>query len=409
MQLLCLKSGRKSEMMLLRRFVLMVLVLLALPTFCLAGWVGPKEVVKGEWGTNPREFGFKPGDPTDSFPGLFTIDENGYVIIADSVNNRIKIYGADGKWQRNFSYKAISPLETWPDNLHVKVGVGILSIYDKLQNYDYNGNLLWSVNVPGTRDCWVTDNGIIIEDIFNKYQLYSSKGEFIKTYTTRPVQLGIVKEDIEHNAYFISVIYPDARYDITSGPYERYERDNKRYIYAISGQSTKKIDACSHIIGELIIPDNRYRTIREAGRGFEEIKQVVSEFGQPIIAPNGDIYTWERTPDSYSILKWTWQDDPNTPSCPDAKIKQAVCDNTGFIKTDMRLTVADLAAKSKEDLRLMRNEIYARHGKTFQSADLQKYFSGKCWYKADPGYSDAMLTPVDREKIRIVQEAEKCK
>ncbi len=79
------------------------------------------------------------------------------------------------------------------------------------------------------------------------------------------------------------------------------------------------------------------------------------------------------------------------------------------MKTDMRLTAVDLAGKSKEDLRLLRNEIYARHGKTFQSVDLQKYFSSKCWYKADPGYSDAMLTPVDRENIRIIQEAEKCK
>ena len=136
---------------------------------------------------------------------------------------------------------------------------------------------------------------------------------------------------------------------------------------------------------------------------------MVALYGKPFIAPSGSVYVWKRTDDSYSILKWTWQDDPNTPRCPDAKIKQAACDKTGFIMTDIRLTAADLAGKNKEDLRLMRNEIYARHGKTFQSVDLQKYFSGKCWYKADPGYSDAMLTPVDRENVRIIQEAEKAK
>ncbi len=38
------------------------------------------------------------------------------------------------------------------------------------------------------------------------------------------------------------------------------------------------------------------------------------------------------------------------------------------------VTDADLAGKSPWELRIMRNEIYARHGRGFNSTDLQEYF-----------------------------------
>ena len=46
-----------------------------------------------------------------------------------------------------------------------------------------------------------------------------------------------------------------------------------------------------------------------------------------------------------------------------------------------RLTAADLQGKSKKELRLMRNTIYAVHGRKFRSADLDKYFRQFSWYK----------------------------
>ncbi len=44
------------------------------------------------------------------------------------------------------------------------------------------------------------------------------------------------------------------------------------------------------------------------------------------------------------------------------------------------LTEADLAPLTKEQLRLARNEIYARHGRKFKDASLNEYFLGKSWY-----------------------------
>lgn len=44
------------------------------------------------------------------------------------------------------------------------------------------------------------------------------------------------------------------------------------------------------------------------------------------------------------------------------------------------LTEADLAPLTKEQLRLARNEIYARHGRKFKDAALNEYFLSKSWY-----------------------------
>lgn len=53
-----------------------------------------------------------------------------------------------------------------------------------------------------------------------------------------------------------------------------------------------------------------------------------------------------------------------------------------------KLTRADLQGLSKEELRLARNEIFARHGMIFGVADLDAYFGEKSWYKPTVAYDD---------------------
>ena len=60
-----------------------------------------------------------------------------------------------------------------------------------------------------------------------------------------------------------------------------------------------------------------------------------------------------------------------------------------------------------EDASQMRQEIYARHGKVFKEAWLQKYFSSFDWYKADPNFTDASLTEVEKKNIATIAAYEK--
>lgn len=63
------------------------------------------------------------------------------------------------------------------------------------------------------------------------------------------------------------------------------------------------------------------------------------------------------------------------------------------------LTEADLANLTQEDLRIARNEIYARHGRKFLDEGLQEYFNGKSWYKRtiEPDdFKEDMLSEIER-------------
>ncbi len=60
-----------------------------------------------------------------------------------------------------------------------------------------------------------------------------------------------------------------------------------------------------------------------------------------------------------------------------------------------------------EDVRKMRDEIYARRGKTFSNRWTQKYFESLDWYKADPKFTDASLTLIEKRNVATIAAYEK--
>jgi hypothetical protein len=59
-----------------------------------------------------------------------------------------------------------------------------------------------------------------------------------------------------------------------------------------------------------------------------------------------------------------------------------------------------------EDLRVLRNEIYARRGRIFKDKELQKYFAEQTWYKPNPDFKDEMLTEKEYKNLSIIRQAE---
>ncbi len=78
--------------------------------------------------------------------------------------------------------------------------------------------------------------------------------------------------------------------------------------------------------------------------------------------------------------------------------------------SDTRLYTADeLAGLSKADLRIARNEIYARHGRRFDSQDLQDYFDSQPWYHGtiDPDdFDSGAFNDIEKKNIALIEEAE---
>lgn len=53
-------------------------------------------------------------------------------------------------------------------------------------------------------------------------------------------------------------------------------------------------------------------------------------------------------------------------------------------------------------IKLIRDEIYARHGYIFDNKEKQKYFESKTWYKPNPEYSDELLNDMEIENLKII-------
>ena len=74
------------------------------------------------------------------------------------------------------------------------------------------------------------------------------------------------------------------------------------------------------------------------------------------------------------------------------------------------LTDSDLSGLSKSKLRIARNEIYARHHRKFDSADLQTYFNSKSWYSGTIESSDfvdsAYLSDIEKKNIDLIKKYE---
>ena len=103
--------------------------------------------------------------------------------------------------------------------------------------------------------------------------------------------------------------------------------------------------------------------------------------------------------------------DKETKSSTEAETEST--DNSEYVIADSDtrlLTREDLVGLNQEQLRIARNELYARHGRKFNDEALQSYFDSKSWYKGtiEPNdFTDDMLTETElKNKDTIVSYEE---
>jgi len=65
---------------------------------------------------------------------------------------------------------------------------------------------------------------------------------------------------------------------------------------------------------------------------------------------------------------------------------------------------ADLAGLSKVELRVARNEIYARHGRFFKDQTLANYFSQFSWYQ--PNAVEVPISDLEQTNVNTLLLAE---
>ena len=200
----------------------LIIVIMATPIF--ASWTGPQEVLSGTWGNGQAQFYFESGDTEDIFPRQLSVDKNGNVIIADEGNARIVIYDLSGKLikilQKPAQLPAADNLFGWPSGLSVYSGGNSLTVTCQYQQdqegaqpskecfLDYDGNILAKADLA---EVFPIDTGYVLLNYkTSTYGIYTPTGQLIKTSTTKPPELGIVKSQrIADKQYKVTVTYPD--------------------------------------------------------------------------------------------------------------------------------------------------------------------------------------------------------
>lgn len=90
---------------------------------------------------------------------------------------------------------------------------------------------------------------------------------------------------------------------------------------------------------------------------------------------------------------------------------QPTADNSYIISNSdtVVLTRNDVSKLSLREINYAKNEIYARHGRLFQSRELQNYFNGKSWYHgtvAPENFSESMLSAVEQKNAALLRDVE---
>lgn len=128
-----------------------------------------------------------------------------------------------------------------------------------------------------------------------------------------------------------------------------------------------------------------------------------------------DYYFYDGKKDNLSFFYWSPSEQRYIldASVTQTQIKNAYCPDEYFAYSglkfsslDKKLKKSDLENLDAAQLRLMRNAVYARHGKQFKSVDLQSLWECYTWYKVNPDYNDSLLTTVDKYNIKLIQEFE---
>jgi len=69
------------------------------------------------------------------------------------------------------------------------------------------------------------------------------------------------------------------------------------------------------------------------------------------------------------------------------------------------LNEADMAGKNRWDLRIMRNEVFARYGYIFET-DVKEYFNKQWWYLPKSRNVDSQLTEIEKQNIDFIKRHE---
>lgn len=155
-----------------------------------------------------------------------------------------------------------------------------------------------------------------------------------------------------------------------------------------------------------------YQTISQITISGNSLEQAILEERQ--LNPGEDYYS-----NPYELIM-CYASDKSLLQHPENSVQQggtsgSVMAESAYILPDAQTsyyTEADLYLLTKEDLRIARNEILARHGRRFNDENLQRYFDAQSWYNGSippeqfDSTMDSVLNQYEKANIELIKKLE---
>jgi hypothetical protein len=128
-------------------------------------------------------------------------------------------------------------------------------------------------------------------------------------------------------------------------------------------------------------------------------------FAEPWLQQYFEERYWYKPAENYDARKLTALEQKNLATIEAAQKKSR---KLALAPGDMELfegrliSAQMLRGLSLNELRLLRNEIYARHGRQFQAPWLSQYFFGQTWYQPNENFKDEDLTGPDKQNVETI-------
>ncbi len=315
---------------------------LLLLVFCLNGqvnaiasWHGPLVIVQGAWGSGLKEFGYFEGETIDSFPDEFHVLPDGKIAIYD-IDGKLKIFNRDGAFVKAIDNIGFGLYELGLNRAIVarkdrrrKINKYSIGLYDLTnEQFVWVDRERWFSYTPDLLVHVAVDNSYFVVWTGASGMKYSASGTLLGMYTTKPLIFGQEKSayKLSDRNYETTIVFSDATYTchtptaLDPGQIS-FTRDRSGFLYGFATVSDKsnemtshrriyKINKCGKVVASLDFPPKRsHAVVIHDPSPATDIVTVDEEYGEPVITPTGDVYTWKRTPARYTILKWSWVHD----------------------------------------------------------------------------------------------------
>lgn len=144
-------------------------------------------------------------------------------------------------------------------------------------------------------------------------------------------------------------------------------------------------------------PDLSYGTVTIQGQGYYVVIAIYQYDNTELtVTIYGDNITNDTTNTSTNA-------NTNTSVNTNSSAKTAISNEYMIPGSDTRvIATTELTNLTPWQLKVARNEIYARHGREFVHQDLKCYFATKSWYSINPSYSEGLLTSMDTKNVATI-------